>query len=193
MLTQQSAFDEIDWSSDEVKTLFTTDFNPPAEGGTTEEADTDSGSAPIGAIVGGVVGGIGGAALIGVLAWMLVRRKRKTAVPTSDPDNHPSDTEAGGQYGAYPNDSKAPGIAETHGNNGYAELPARDAAAAYPVGGPAEMESKSHKPPAEMDSSSYAPPPAELGPSNTAGTGARPVEMGATAYEMDATPVTPRQ
>jgi hypothetical protein len=127
----------------------------------------------VGAIVGGVVGGIGGAALIGVLAWMMVHRKRKTAVPTSDPDS-----EAGGngaRYSAYPNDSKGAGVPETPGGNGrYSELPATDAAATYPSSGPVEAGPKSARPPAEMDSSYYG----------------QPAEMGlAGAVEMDATPV----
>jgi hypothetical protein len=149
----------------------------------------------VGAIVGGVVGGIGGAALIGVLAWMMVHRKRKTAVPTSDPDS-----EAGGngaRYSAYPNDSKGAGVPETPGGNGrYSELPATDAAATYPSSGPVEAGPKSARPPAEMDSSYYgqpakadpksARPPAEMDSSYYG----QPAEMGlAGPVEMDATPV----
>jgi hypothetical protein len=178
--------EKVDWSSDEVKALFATAANPPTpsnpgEPGGVDVPDVESESTPVGAIVGGVVGGIGGAALIGVLAWMLVRRKRKTAVPTSDPDNHIPDNEAGGNggpYSAYHND-KGAGVPETHGNGRYSELPAQDAAATYPLSGPAEADSKSSpRPPTELDSSYYG----------------RPVELGSAGpVEMDATPTTVRR
>lgn len=76
-------------------------------------------STNVGAIAGGVVGGVVGLALIGVLAWFLLRRKSRKSNTTSQgpaPDEH-------NEYYA---DNKAglavPPTQSSHGGHTYSEL-----------------------------------------------------------------------
>lgn len=47
--------------------------------------DGDNSSTPVGAIVGGTVGGVAGLALLGVLAWFLIRRHKKNDAQQQPP------------------------------------------------------------------------------------------------------------
>lgn len=61
----------MNWSDDEIRTLFTTE---PGDGG--------SSSTPVGAIAGGVVGGVVALAVLGFAVWFFRRRRR---APASSP------------------------------------------------------------------------------------------------------------
>ncbi|KAK4239500.1 hypothetical protein C8A03DRAFT_14122 [Achaetomium macrosporum] len=80
------SFEAVQWSSDEVKSLFAVQSNTTSTGtdsgssiSPTPEATTpapNSSNTPVGAIAGGVVGGVAGLALIAAVAWFLLRRRR---------------------------------------------------------------------------------------------------------------------
>ena len=55
--------------------------DPPADSSAVVISDSPS-STPIGAIVGGVIGGIAALAIIGVGAFLFIRRKKKAAAPS---------------------------------------------------------------------------------------------------------------
>ncbi|KAK1233827.1 hypothetical protein PQX77_002993 [Marasmius sp. AFHP31] len=60
--------------------------------GTADAATSDTGRAPIGAIVGGVVGGILGLALVMVGCYYCLRRRRQTQPPPPTMDSYPTMT-----------------------------------------------------------------------------------------------------
>lgn len=87
----QGGLGAVSWTSDELRTLFVGGTNSSStngngtstsgSGSSTGSGGGSSGSGSsnhTGAIVGGVVGGVGGLALIALLAWLVMRRRRKT-------------------------------------------------------------------------------------------------------------------
>ncbi|KAI1340197.1 hypothetical protein F5Y15DRAFT_415087 [Xylariaceae sp. FL0016] len=69
--------------------------------GSSNNNSTSKSSTPVGAIVGGVVGGVAALALLGFLAWFLLRRKRNNA-------NHPPTDGAAPQVAQYQNPPYSP-------------------------------------------------------------------------------------
>ncbi|KAG7288143.1 hypothetical protein NEMBOFW57_007667 [Staphylotrichum longicolle] len=130
------SLDKVEWSSDEVRKLFVAATSSTSE----------SGSTPVGAIVGGVVGGIGGLALIGVIAWFVIRRRKHQRQPltpasASNPNTYvpPGETR----------ESKHIGIPEADSSHGYTEMPASSGGFMHHSNGPVEMDP--HARPAELD------------------------------------------
>ncbi|KAK5655592.1 hypothetical protein OQA88_5523 [Cercophora sp. LCS_1] len=83
----KGSLNDVTWSSGDVQRLFAaaTDQNPGSGSdgsgsGSSDPNTSDSGSksSPVAAIAGGVVGGLIGVALVGVLVWFLIRRKKRS-------------------------------------------------------------------------------------------------------------------
>ncbi|EAQ85859.1 hypothetical protein CHGG_07112 [Chaetomium globosum CBS 148.51] len=120
------SFDQVDWSSEEVRRLFarrsttppsstqSSGPSPTGSGGPdpTSTGEPESSSTPVGAIVGGVVGGIGGLALIAVAVWIFLRRRKQGTLVGSIQDNS---TDGAGEI-------KYPGVPEADAPHGHTEL-----------------------------------------------------------------------
>ncbi|PNH75883.1 hypothetical protein VD0001_g1664 [Verticillium dahliae] len=87
----EGGLQKVQWSSDNVQKLFANSASSEEEseegtsGGNgngnsgSANGESSNSSTPVGAIAGGVVGGVAAIALVALLAWFLVRRRRRSA------------------------------------------------------------------------------------------------------------------
>ena len=97
-----------------------------------------------------MVGGIAGVALIAVIAWFVLKRRKRqeqhhTLAPVSDLHSELPVPLGDVRVSAW----KPPGMPEVDASHGYTEMPTRDAGSTYPFAGPVEMDP--HARPAELD------------------------------------------
>ncbi|KAK4039558.1 hypothetical protein C8A01DRAFT_36432 [Parachaetomium inaequale] len=159
------SFDAVEWSSDSVQRLFvtksTTDSQDPAQDPGSSTTSTPSPSAsvkpesstPVAAIAGGVVGGVAGIALIGAVAWLLLRRRRnRNATPGPFPGSE--DAYSDGHYApevVKANPTVTPGASPLGFKTGVVELTSQPSHAELDVGATPTNPLLHYSAPVEMD------------------------------------------